>query len=204
MKTYIGKTLDECLALAAKECNCTLEDLTVFSKEEKTGFLGFGNQVSAMIYAPSDVLDFIFSYLDGYFKNIGLAVEVTVGQDASGLKVMLNAENNAILIGKAGQTLQSINTVIKGAVNSHFKKHINVLVDINNYKVDRYDKVIAMATRIAKTVLRTKVAATLDPLPNDERKVIHQHLSEMKNIRTESVGEGSQRRLKIVYDKDKA
>lgn len=204
MKTYIGKTLDECLALAAKECSCTLEELTVFSKEEKTGFLGFGNQVSAMIYAPSDVLDFIFSYLDGYFKNIGLAVEVTVGQDASGLKVMLNAENNAILIGKAGQTLQSINTVIKGAVNSHFKKHINVLVDINNYKVDRYDKVIAMATRIAKTVLRTKVAATLDPLPNDERKVIHQHLSEMKNIRTESVGEGSQRRLKIVYDKDKA
>lgn len=204
MKTYIGKTLEECLALAAKESNCSLEDLTVFSKEEKAGFLGFGNQVSAMIYSPTDVLDFIYAYLDGYFKNIGLDVEVTVGQDVNGLKVMLNAENNAILIGKGGQTLQSINTVIKGAVNSHFKKHIAVLVDINNYKVDRYDKVIAMASRIAKTVLRTKVAATLDPLPNDERKVIHQYLSEMKNIRTESVGEGSQRRLKIFYDKDKA
>lgn len=204
MKTYIGKTLDECLALAAKESKCGLEDLTVFSKEEKVGFLGFGNQVSAMIYSPTDVLDFIYAYLDGYFKNIGLDVEVTVGQDVNGLKVMLNAENNAILIGKGGQTLQSINTVIKGAVNSHFKKHISVLVDINNYKVDRYDKVIAMASRIAKTVLRTKVAATLDPLPNDERKVIHQYLSEMKNIRTESVGEGSQRRLKIFYDKDKA
>lgn len=204
MKTYTGKTLDECLALAAKDKGLKVEELTVFSKEEKTGFLGFGNQVSAEIYGTSDVLDFIFEYLSTYFKNIGLEVEVTVGQDENGLKVMLNAENNAILIGKNGQTLQSLNVVVRGAVNSHFKKHVNVLVDINNYKVDRYDKVIAMATRIAKTVQRTKVAATLDPLPNDERKVIHQYLSEMKNIRTESVGDGSQRRLKILFDKDKA
>ena len=61
-----------------------------------------------------------------------------------------------------------------------------------------------MANRIAKTVLRTKIAATLDPLPNDERKVIHQYLSEMKFIRTESVGERNERRLKIIYDKNKA
>lgn len=203
MKTYTGKTLDDCLANAAKEKGVAVEDLTVFAKEEKSGFLGFGSSVSAEIYGVTDVLDFLYQYLDTYFKNVGVEVEVTVGQDENGLKVMLNAENNAILIGKSGQTLQAINTVVRGAVNSTFKKHFNILVDINNYKVDRYDKVIAMANRIAKTVLRTKVAATLDPLPNDERKVIHQYLSEMKNIRTESVGEGSQRRLKIIFDKDK-
>jgi len=203
MKTYTGKTLDDCLANAAKDKGVAVEDLTVFAKEEKSGFLGFGSQVIAEIYGVTDVLDFLFQYLDTYFKNVGVEVEVTVGQDENGLKVMLNAENNAILIGKSGQTLQAINTVVRGAVNSTFKKHFNILVDINNYKVDRYDKVIAMANRIAKTVLRTKVAATLDPLPNDERKVIHQYLSEMKNIRTESVGEGSQRRLKIIFDKDK-
>lgn len=203
MKTYTGKTLDDCLASAAKEKGVSVEELTVFSKEEKTGFLGFGNQVIAEIYGITDILDFLYQYLTTYFKNVGLEVEVTVGQDEAGLKVMLNAENNAILIGKNGQTLQAINTVVRGAVNSAFKKHFNILVDINNYKVDRYDKVIAMANRIAKTVLRTKIAATLDPLPNDERKVIHQYLSEMKNIRTESVGEGSQRRLKIIFDKDK-
>ena len=61
-----------------------------------------------------------------------------------------------------------------------------------------------MARRIAKTVQRTKVEAILDPLPNDERKVIHQYLGEMKNIRTESVGEGRDRRLKIIYDEHKA
>lgn len=204
MKTYTAKTLDECLSLASKDKNTAIEDLTVLSKDEKQGFLGFGNSVSAMIYGPSDILDFVFAYLNTFFTNLAIHVEVTVGQDDTGLKAMLNAENNAILIGKAGQTLQSINTVVKAAVNAHFKRHINVLVDINNYKVDRYDKVIAMAKRIAKTVQRTKVAATLDPLPNDERKVIHQVLSEMSQIRTESVGEGSGRRLKIIYDERKA
>lgn len=204
MKTYTAKTLDECLSLASKDKNTSVEELTVLAKEEKQGFLGFGNSVSAVIYGPSDILDFVFAYLNTFFTNLSMNVEVTVGQDETGLKAMLNAENNAILIGKAGQTLHSINTVVKAAVNAHFKRHINVLVDINNYKVDRYDKVIAMAKRIAKTVQRTKVAATLDPLPNDERKVIHQVLSEMNNIRTESVGEGSGRRLKIIYDERKA
>ena len=204
MKLYVGKNLDDCLNQASKEKSVPVSELTYFIKEEKTGFLGFGNQTTAEIYAISDVLEFLHAYISKFFKNIGVEVEVTVGQDSEGLKVMLNAENNAILIGKSGQTLHALNTVVRSAINSKFRRHFNVLVDINNYKTDRYDKVIAMASRIAKTVVRTKVSATLDPLPNDERKVIHQYLSEMKYIRTESVGERNQRRLKIIYDKNKA
>ena len=72
-------------------------------------------------------------------------------------------------------------------------------MDVNGYKDDRYAKVKSMAIRIAKTVQRTKVSALLDPMPNDERKIIHQTLSQMKNIRTESEGEGRNRRLRILY-----
>jgi spoIIIJ-associated protein len=203
MKTYTAKSLDEAIEMAAQEKCVATSDITYFLKEEKQGFLGFGNQVSIEAYAVTDVLEFLHTYLNTFFMNMELPTEVTVGQDSNGLKVMLNAENNAILIGKNGQTLQALNTVVRHATNAEFKKRFNILIDINNYKTDRYDKVIAMANRIAKTVLRTKVAATLDPLPNDERKVIHQYLGEMDNIRTESVGEGRERRLKIVYDEKK-
>ena len=203
MKVYTAKTVDEAIELAAKEKGVSKSDITYFLKDEKQGFLGFGNQVSIEAYAITDVLEFLHTYLTTFFANIELPTEVTVGQDSEGLKVMLTAENNAILMGKNGQTLQALNTVVRSAVNAEFKRRFNVLIDINNYKTDRYDKVIAMANRIAKTVLRTKVAATLDPLPNDERKVIHQYLSEMENIRTESVGEGRDRRLKIIYDAKK-
>ena len=203
MKRYSGKTLEDCLAQATKDLGVDAEALRYTKTEEKTGFLGMGTLVTIDVTGPEDIVAFIQDYLETYFKNIDLDVNVMVKQEEEGFGVMLDAENNAILIGKAGQTLQSINTVVKGAVNSHFKGRYNVLVDINNYKQDRYEKVKALADRIARSVLRSKTAATLDPLPNDERKVIHQYLSEMPHIRTESVGEGNQRRLKIVYDKNK-
>jgi len=203
MKRFSGKTLDDCLAQASKELGVETEGLRYTKTEEKTGFLGMGTLVTIEVIGPEDIMTFVQEYLETYFRNIELDVNVMVKQDGDGFGVMLDAENNAILIGKAGQTLQSINTVVRGAVNSHFKGKYNVLVDINNYKQDRYEKVKALADRIARSVLRSKTAAVLDPLPNDERKVIHQYLSEMPHIKTESVGEGNQRRLKIVYDKNK-
>ena len=203
MKRYSGKTLEDCLAQATKDLGVDAQALRYTKTEEKTGFLGMGTLVTIDVTGPEDIVAFIQDYLETYFKNIDLDVNVMVKQEEDGFGVMLDAENNAILIGKAGQTLQSINTVVKSAVNSHFKGRYNVLVDINNYKQDRYEKVKALADRIARSVLRSKTAATLDPLPNDERKVIHQYLSEMPHIRTESVGEGNQRRLKIVFDKNK-
>lgn len=203
MKRYTGKTLDEVVAQASKELGIDAENLRYTKTEEKAGFLGMGSSVTIEVTGPEDIVDFIQNYLETYFKNIDLEVNVIVKQEEDGFSVMLDAENNAILIGKAGQTLQSINTVVKSAVNSTFKGRFNILVDINGYKQERYEKVKALADRIARSVLRSKTAATLDPLPNDERKVIHQYLSEMPHIRTESVGEGNQRRLKIVYDKNK-
>lgn len=203
MKRYTGKTLDEVVAQASKELGIDAEALRYTKTDEKAGFLGMGSSVTIEVTGPEDIVDFIQNYLETYFRNIDLDVNVIVKAEEDGFSVMLDAENNAILIGKAGQTLQSINTVVKSAVNSTFKGRFNILVDINGYKQERYEKVKALADRIARSVLRSKTAATLDPLPNDERKVIHQYLSEMPHIRTESVGEGNQRRLKIVYDKNK-
>ncbi len=203
MKKYTGKNLEELLDKVAKEKGVRVDELTYYVLEEKQGFLGFGAQVTAEIYCLNDVSDFLKTYLETFFKNFEQSIEVTVERQNEAFKVMINAENNAILIGRGGQTLQAINTVVRGAVNSFFKRRFQVLIDINNYKNDRYDKVKAMATRIARTVQRTKISAVLDPMPNDERKVIHQMLSEMKNIRTESEGDGNHRRLRIIFDKSK-
>lgn len=200
MNKYTGKNLEELLKTVAKEKEVSVEDLTYEVIEEKKGILGIGASVTIEAYALSDVKEFIFDYLGNFFTNLNQDIEIEIIQNEDSFKVMLNAENNAILIGKNGQTLHAINTVLRGAVNSHFKRKMLVLVDVNGYKQDRYAKVKAMSTRIAKTVQRTKVSALLDPMPNDERKIIHQHLAGMRNIRTESEGEGRNRRLRIIYD----
>lgn len=199
MEKYTGKSLDEILETVAMKKGVTKEELYYYVLDEKQGFFGLGTQVTAEVFCLQDVKDFIQDYLMRFFKNLDQNVEINIEQSADNFKVMLNAENNAIIIGKNGQTLQAINTVVRGATNSKFKRRFRVLVDINNYKGDRYDRIKTMVYRIAKTVQTTKVDAVLDPMPNDERRVIHQYLNEMKNIRTESEGEGKERRLRIIY-----
>ena len=118
-------------------------------------------------------------------------------------RVILDAENNAIIIGKNGQTLRAISTVLKAAVNATFKKRIDVIVDVNHYKEDRYKKVKAIAKKEAIQVAKTHVDCELDPMPNDERKVIHQYLQDFKGVTTVSIGEGAKRHLVIKYTPDK-
>lgn len=203
MDVYTGKTLDDILDKVASEKNVDRQELTYYVTEEKTGFLGFGASVQAEVFAPSDVQAYIENYLSSFFDGLGQAVEVNVEVQKNNVNIGLNADNNAILIGKNGRSLQGLNTLMRQVVNSTFKRRFYVMVDINNYKQDRYQKLKSLARHVAKTVKRTKVDASLDPMPNDERRIIHKELTTISGIRTESEGQGRNRHLKIIYDATK-
>lgn len=202
MKQYEGKNLTDVLAACAREKGVAVEELTYQVIEEKKGLLGIGNKVIIEAYCDNDIAAFLYDYLDTFFQDLGIEVAIEVEKKDDMFVAELNAENNAVIIGRAGQTLQALNLVCRSALSSTFKRRVKVLVDINNYKEERYEKVRSMARRIAKTVQRTKVSALLDPMPNDERKAVHQYLSGMKHIRTESEGEGRGRRLRIIYTEE--
>ena len=75
-------------------------------------------------------------------------------------------------------------------------------IDINGYKESRYKKMASMSKKMGKQVLRSKVDVKLDPLPADERKVIHQVIADMdSHLKTESKGEGKNRFITISYVK---
>ena len=203
LKVYTGKNLDELLKSVAEEKGVSVDDLNYTVKEEKSGFLGIGGKVEAEVYCSKDIEEFMKNYLDQFFENIEMQADVVVINDNGFYRINIDAENNAVLIGKNGRALQSLNTIVKAAVSAEFRKKIGVLIDINGYKQDKYKKVCALAMRVAKDVRRTKTDAILDPMPADERKAIHNHLADMENISTVSEGEGNQRRLKILYTPDK-
>ena len=203
VKVYTGKNLDDLLKSVAAEKGVAVEELTYTVKEEKAGFLGIGGKVEAEVYCSKDIEAFLQAYLERFFENIEMQAEVTVENDDGFYRIQINAENNAVLIGKNGTALQSLNTIVKAAASSEFRKRVGVLIDINGYKQEKYHKVCALAMRVAKDVRRTKTDAILDPMPADERKAIHNHLADMDCITTESEGEGNHRRLKIMYTPDK-
>ena len=117
--------------------------------------------------------------------------------------VITDKSDTARLIGKGGVILAAFNTLVKTAVSNTFKKRIELSVDINGYRQDRYKKVASMAHRLGRSVQKNRVDVKLDPMPGDERKVIHQALANMNYVRTESSGEGRNRFLTIIYDPNK-
>ena len=203
MKKYTGKTLDEVLSNIAAEKDVAVETITHFVLEEKSGFLGFGASVTVEAFVPSDVVLFVEDYLDNYFKGFDLDITREVEIINNNININLNSDNNGILIGKNGQTLQGFNVLLRQVVSSTFKRRFFVMVDINNYKKDRYKRLRALAKSIGRKVARTKVDASLDPMPNDERRVIHQELSKMPKVRTRSEDSGRNRHLKVIYDENK-
>ena len=80
-----------------------------------------------------------------------------------------------------------------------FKRRYRILLDVNAYKDDKYEKIVRIAKRVAKEVQKTKISAKLDPMTSDERRVIHNALSNMPHIKTESIGQGHHRQLTINY-----
>jgi spoIIIJ-associated protein len=197
---YAGKSLDEALAKAASAKGVTAAELTYTITEEKSGFLGIGKTVEIEVYCDEDIRQFIYDYIQTYFENADLPGTCTVEKDGADFwRVSVDTSNNAILIGKAGRSLQAFTRLVRSAASAQFHKRIRLMIDVNGYKEERYEKICKMAVRVAKDVRRTKVDATLDPMPADERKAIHNALANMSDISTKSEGEGAARRLHILY-----
>jgi spoIIIJ-associated protein len=197
MKTYSGKTLEEVVALACQEAGVGEEELNYRVTEEKKGL--FSKKITIEVYSTADAVEFTEDYLKKIISALGLEVEVASSISDGVVKSVINTSHNSILIGKNGRTLQAMNELVRVSVNNRFHKRYRILLDINSYKDEKYEKLISLAKRIAKEVLRTKVNVTLDPMTSDERRVIHNALSEFKNIKTESSGTGSQRQITIQY-----
>ncbi|MCI6087573.1 MAG: Jag N-terminal domain-containing protein [Absicoccus porci] len=196
---FTGKTLEEALDQAAQAKNVMVDELHYTVTEEKSGFLGLGKQVEIEVYVEKDVEQFIHDYIQTYFDNAQLDGEVAISNDDGFYHINVNTSNNAILIGKAGRSLQAFNRLVKMAASAEFKKKVGLLIDVNGYKQERYAKLCRMAIRVAKDVRRTKIDASLDPMSADERKAVHNALANMQDISTHSEGEGDKRHINILY-----
>lgn len=203
MRIFEAKNLDEVLKIASEDLGIPSTDVIYDILEEKKGL--FKSVIKISVYETSDYVDYAVKYLKTVVEALGFTPEFATEIDGDVIKIEMGTNHNSILIGKNGKTLLSLNEIVSVAMNVKFKKRIRVLLDINDYKNERYRKVISIAKRIAGEVAKTKQDATLEPMPSDERRAIHNALSEYRNVTTESVGTGRERQIVIRFRKpDKA
>ena len=197
MNIYTAKTLEDVLALASEKEGCPIEEINYQIIEEKKGL--FSKKITIETYGISDVIIFAKKYLLTVIKNYDLEGTVEEKYENGIIHLTIDTNHNSILIGKNGKTLQALNDVCRYAVAAKYKKHYRILLDINSYKNEKYAKLTLIAKRVAKEVLNTKATVHLDPMPADERRIVHNALTRFKNISTQSEGVGNKRHIVISY-----
>ena len=129
MKQYTGKTLDDVLNTITSSCGCELKDVTYEVISEEKHLFGIGNSVTVEAYTPNDIKEFIFDYLGAYFTelNQGVSIEIIIEKQADETnlyRVVLDAENNAIIIGKNGNMIKEIGIRARKDIEEYFGKKV--------------------------------------------------------------------------------
>lgn len=197
MNEYLGKTVEEALENASKELGIPVEELVYIVTNKTAGLLK--KKIIVEVYDLADVIEYAENYILGVLDSLEIESTVNSKIDDEVVRITIDSTHNPILIGKNGKTLQALNEVAKLAVSNHFHKKFRILLDVNGYKDKKYYHLSKMARRCAHEVQTTKTTYTFDPMSADERRIIHNAVSGMKNVRTESIGEGTHRQVQIIY-----
>lgn len=189
-----AKTLIEAVEEAK---NLLHTDKILYKSEEIKGklFKGKTYQVTAISY--QELLEEIKKYLQDVIENLGLEVQFEASFDEKIFNITMYSNNNPILIGKNGQTLKALETLVKAKIHLDWQIHIKLNLDVANYKEKRIASLERLAIKTAKEVRETKMDAVLEDMNSYERRIIHNKLANFKGVSTVSEGEEPHRHVII-------
>ena len=183
---------------AAEELKVHKDYIDLKIVEEKSSFLRLNKTYIVEASIKFDVVKDGIKYIQTLLDNMELEafVEAKIVGERE-INFIINAQENPILIGKNGKTLDAIQTLIKNYIHVFTEEHYVILVDIGGYKEQRKKQLEILATKTAKEVARTKVPAKLGKMNAYERRVIHTKLADWRDVSTESEGEEPNRFIVI-------
>ena len=204
------KTIEDAITKASIELGTTSDKLEYEVIEEgSSGFLGIGAK-PAVIKArvKSSVEDTAKDFLKDVFEAMDMTVVVDVKYDEAEnyMEIDLSGDEMGVLIGKRGQTLDSLQYLVSLVVNKNVENYIRVKVDTENYRQRRKETLENLAKNISYKVKRTKRPVSLEPMNPYERRIIHSALQNDKYVTTHSEGDEPFRHVVVVlkkYDRNK-
>lgn len=206
MITVSAKTVDDAITKALIELETTSDQL-VYEVVDKgsAGFLGIGAK-PAIIRARKEATleDKAVDFLKKIFQAMNLPVEIETAYNDEEKEMSINlvGEDMGILIGKRGQTLDSLQYLVGMIVNKGSEGYVRVKLDTENYRSRRKETLETLAKNIAYKVKRTKRSVSLEPMNPYERRIIHAALQNDKYVTTRSEGEEPFRHVVITLKRD--
>ena len=197
--------MDDAITEASIKLGTTSDKIEVEVIEKgSTGFLGIKSK-PAIIKArkKNDMVDNIREFLENVFSamNMEVTIDIKKAEDDKVYEVELSGKEMGLLIGKRGQTLDSLQYLTNLAVNKHSDGYIKVKLDTEDYRQRRKDTLENLAKNIAYKVKRTKRPVSLEPMNPFERRVIHSALQGDRYVETHSEGEETFRHVVVTLKK---
>lgn len=207
-----ARTVNEAITEACQKLGVTSNRLDYEVVEEgSNGFLGIGSK-PAIIKAAVKLEETVSSgstedvakkFLNDVFAAMDMDVTVSASYDEiqDELSVELNGDDMGVLIGKRGQTLDSLQYLVSLVVNKGVENYIRVKVDTENYRERRRETLENLAKNIAYKVKRTRRPVSLEPMNPYERRIIHSALQNDRYVTTYSEGEEPFRKVVVTLKK---
>ena len=197
-----AKTVNEAIMEACQRLGVTSDKLvTEVIEEGSNGFLGIGAKPAKIKAAvKNSVEDSAKDFLKEVFAAMNLEVVIDVKYDKvdNTMDIELSGNEMGVLIGKRGQTLDSLQYLVSLVVNKDVENYIRVKVDTENYRQRRKDTLENLAKNIAYKVKRTKRSVSLEPMNPYERRIIHSALQNDRYVVTHSEGDEPFRRVVVT------
>lgn len=198
---YEGKSQEEAINNALTDLNVTENDVYM-NFEEEAAKLFKAKKVYVEVIKKSDIIDYVKEYINEFAEKFGITINSEVKIQDDIISIILVSDNNPILIGKEGRTLEAIQTLIRQAILNMTGKFFKIHMDASNYKAKKQKNLEFEIKKIAKEVLNTKVDAKLDPMNSYDRRCVHNVVSKFENLKSLSYGEGAERHVVISYKED--
>ncbi|MFD1734949.1 RNA-binding cell elongation regulator Jag/EloR [Bacillus salitolerans] len=198
--TATGQSVNDAVESALTQLHATRDQVEIEILDEgKKGLFGlFGNRSSVVkVSLVDNPIEETRNFLLNVATKMGIVIEITVTERDREVEYQLSGKDIALLIGKRGQTLNSLQYLAQLVFNRHTKQFRTIIVDAENYRSRRKDTLEQLAIKLADKAIKTRKDVALEPMPSYERKIIHTVLVKNRNVKTFSAGEEPFRHLVI-------
>ena len=203
---FTAKTVDDAITAACQKFLVTSDRLEYEVKEEgSSGFLGFNAKPAKILARVKETLeDKAKAFLEDVFAamHMTVLVEISYDENEKTMDIDLKGDDMGVLIGKRGQTLDSLQYLVSLVVNRDTDDYIRVKVDTEDYRKRRKETLENLAKNIAYKVKRTRRSVSLEPMNPYERRVIHSALQNDRYVCTRSEGEEPFRHVVVALKKE--
>lgn len=197
-----GRTPEEAVEAALEKLGLGREYVLVETLEEGTkGFLGLGSRVARvrLTVTPTGAQLLETRRLLGeILRRLGVQADVAAREIGGVIRLEVNGADAGLLIGKHGQTVDSLDFLVSRIVHRRFGEQVPIRIDVEGYRERRHQMLVQRALRLAEQVKSTGKPITLEPMSPGDRREIHLALQRDPRVRTASEGEGALRRLVIA------